>query len=205
MEIKHRYTGAVLFSMETNSTRVCVEAAIKSGADLYEANLYEANLYEANLYEADLRGANLRGANLRGADLRGADLRGANLSRADLYGTNLYGAKNADLSMARTIIVPEGQIIGWKKLNNGAIAKLSIPADARRSNASGRKCRAEYADVLEIIGAESGKSTGSAPDGLALEYRPGIRVTADKWGEYRWQECSSGIHFYITRLEAENH
>jgi len=245
MEIKHRYTGAVLFSMETNSTRVCVEAAIKSGADLYEANLYEANLYEANLYEAnlyeaDLRGANLRGANLRGADLRGADLSRANLSRADLsgadlsgsnlyganlyganlsgsnlywadmsganlYGANLYGAKNADLSMARTIIVPEGQIIGWKKLNNGAIAKLSIPADARRSNASGRKCRAEYADVLEIIGAESGKSTGSAPDGLALEYRPGIRVTADKWGEYRWQECSSGIHFYITRLEAENH
>ena len=45
-----------------------------------------------------------------GADLYGADLRGANLR-----GANLYRAKNADLPKAKTVIVPEGELIGWKK------------------------------------------------------------------------------------------
>ena len=98
-EIKSWRTAGVLFSLETESLKLCVEAAVKS-----EANLQEANLQEANLRGADLRGANLRGAdlwganlweaNLRGADLRGADLRGADLRGADLRGADLRGAKN---------------------------------------------------------------------------------------------------------------
>lgn len=68
-EIKHRFTGAVLFSAETDSIKLCVEAAIKSGADLNGADLYGADLYRANLSGADLNGANLSGANLNGANL----------------------------------------------------------------------------------------------------------------------------------------
>ena len=66
-EIKHRFSGSVLFSLETESLKLCVEAAVKDGA----------NLYGADLRGADLRGADLYGADLRGADLYGADLRGA--------------------------------------------------------------------------------------------------------------------------------
>ena len=51
-EIKSYINGAVLFSLETDSMKLCVEAAIKS-----RANLYGANLYGANLRGADLRGA----------------------------------------------------------------------------------------------------------------------------------------------------
>ncbi|MCP5230933.1 MAG: pentapeptide repeat-containing protein, partial [Zoogloeaceae bacterium] len=96
-EIKHEYSGEVLFSLECGSLRLCVEAAVRSeanlrgadlcGADLRGANLYGANLCEADLYGADLRGANLYGANLCEADLRGADLRGA-----DLYGAEIIDA-----------------------------------------------------------------------------------------------------------------
>ena len=98
-EIKNRWNCSVIFSLETESLKLCIEAAIKSEADLRGANLYEADLREANLRGADLRGANLRGANLRGANLRGADLRGANLREANLYGADLYGANlyGADL------------------------------------------------------------------------------------------------------------
>jgi hypothetical protein len=53
---------------------LCVEAAIKSEANLEEADLRGANLREANLEEADLRGANLEEANLEEANLRGANL-----------------------------------------------------------------------------------------------------------------------------------
>ena len=86
-EIKHRLSGSVLFSLETESLKLCVEAAVKDGA-----YLRGAYLRGAYLGGADLDGANLDGANLRGAYLRGAYLRGANLDGADLRGANLRGA-----------------------------------------------------------------------------------------------------------------
>ena len=122
-------------------------------------------------------------------------MRGANLCGADLC-----GAKNADYAIAQTRILPEGDLIGYKKLANGKVAKLKIPADAKRSHAFGRKCRAEYVDVLE----GSGKSQYNI-DQKALDYLPGLRVTCDQWCDDYTQECAGGIHFFITRLEAERY
>jgi len=36
-------------------------------------------------------------------------------------------------------------------------------------------------------------------------YAPGSRVTCDKWDENWQEECAGGIHFFITRIEAENY
>ncbi len=95
IEILNRWTRAQIFKSETAQT-------------ILEAVL-EANLYGANLGGADLGGAKLGGADLGGADLGGADLYGANL-----YGANLSSAKNAELALARTEILPrEGEVIGW--------------------------------------------------------------------------------------------
>ena len=92
-QIKHRFTGAVLFEGEAGmTTRAMLEKATTAKADLYGANLRGANLYGANLGGANLYGADLRGANLYGANLGGADLRGADLYGADLRGANLGGA-----------------------------------------------------------------------------------------------------------------
>ena len=91
-EIKSRFDSSVLFSIETDSWKLTVEAAVKSGADLYGADLSGADLSGADLSGADLSGADLSGADLSGADLSGASLYGANLYRADLYGANLSGA-----------------------------------------------------------------------------------------------------------------
>ena len=69
-QIKHRYTGAVLFEGEAGmTTRAMLEKATTAKADLGGADLYGADLYGANLRGADLGGADLYGANLRGADL----------------------------------------------------------------------------------------------------------------------------------------
>jgi hypothetical protein len=123
----------------------------------------------------------------------------ANLSGANLSGANLSGAKNAALIIAQTRILPEGQIIGWKSCESGVIVKLSIPAEARRSHAFGRKCRAEFADVLGIFNGETGISKH---DGKTT-YRVGERVTCHAWSENWQEECAGGIHFFITREEAE--
>ena len=98
-EIKHRYTGAVLYAGGGETLRDVVVAAVASGANLHGADLSSADLHGADLRGANLSGADLRGADLRGANLRSADLRGANLSSADLFGANLSGANlsGADL------------------------------------------------------------------------------------------------------------
>jgi len=71
-EIKHRFSGSVLFSLETESLKLCVEAAVKGGADLGCAYLRGAYLGSADLGGAYLGGADLRSAYLRGADLGSA-------------------------------------------------------------------------------------------------------------------------------------
>ena len=187
------------------------------GADLWQADLRRADLRWANLQGANLQGANLQGANLQGADLSRANLREADLRRADLReadvrwailwgadlrGANLQGAINIpNYVSVTTSITPEGQFIGWKKCRDEIIVKLMVGKNAKRSNSTGRKCRAEYVKVLEVIGGEVGVSLH---DGKT-EYRVGRIVRCDKWENDRWVECGGGIHFYLTREEAEEH
>ena len=69
IEIKSRWTGAVLYSGEHADVKEAVEAAVKAGANLARANLYGANLARATLAGATLAGANLAGAKVGvGAD-----------------------------------------------------------------------------------------------------------------------------------------
>ena len=170
-----------------------------SGANLIGADLSGADLRGADLIGADLRRANLIGADLRYANLRGADLSGANLRGADLSGANLSEIKNGSLALAQTSIVPdEGAFIGYKRLANGQVAKLVIPHDAKRLNSYGsRKCRAEKVFVLE--------GSGVAKRDNRTAYAPETWVIPDSFDDDRRVECSHGIHFFITRIEAEEY
>jgi len=170
-----------------------------SDANLSGAYLRDANLSGANLSDANLSGAYLRDANLSDANLSGAYLSDANLSGAYLSGAYLSGAKDADLAIAMTRILPEGSLIGWKKCQDNVIVKLRIPEEAKRSHAFGRKCRAEFVDVLEVIGAEVGISKH---DGVT-KYAVGQRVTPDSFSDNWMEECDPGIHFFLSKLEAE--
>ena len=229
VEIKSWLTGRILFKAEVSADLTtaqqlgeAVKLACKASANLDGANLYGANLYEANLYEANLARANLYGANLTQASLDGANLYGAilyeanltrasldganltraNLTRANLYGANLTRANLPPVEAARVSIVPEvGAYTAWKKCRDGVVVKLLIPEEAKRSNSTGRKCRAEFAHVLKVIGAEKGISIH---DG-STEYRVGVTVRCDVWGDNRWEECAGGIHHFITRIEAEHY
>jgi len=78
-EIKHRFSGAVLFSLETASLKLCIEAAVKSKISLDYARLDYACLVGACLDGASLVGASLVGARLDYARLVGACLDGARL------------------------------------------------------------------------------------------------------------------------------
>ena len=143
-------------------------------------------------------------ANLGGADLRGADLWRANLRGADLRGADLGGAKGIP-----PIACPEeGSFIAFKKARDNLIVKLLIPEDARRCSATSRKCRCDKAIVLSITkrdGSESGITSAASKYDDKFIYTVGKTVCVDNFCEDRWEECSAGIHFFITREEAEGY
>lgn len=111
-----------------------------------------------------------------------------------------------------------GAFIGWKKCRRhghgggSVIVKLCIPEDARRTSATGRKCRCDKAVVLEVQDIDgtvidereepSGCAAYSTHD-ESFGYKVGEIVTPkEPYDECRWNECSSGIHFFINRQEA---
>ena len=178
-------------------------------ADLRCADLCGANLCDADLSGADLRNADLRDADLRCADLRDADLSGANLSNADLCRADLCGA-SIDQMMWNiyTVFYPlqcpeSGSYIGYKKAS-GLVVELEIPADARRSSATSRKCRASKAKVLSITDINGNPAGGQVKSNYDpnFVYAIGETVEVTDFDDNRWNECSTGIHHFITRAEA---
>ena len=205
-----------------------------SGADLRGADLRSANLWYADLRGADLRdaslgcadlgyadlgGANLGGADLSGADLRDADLRGADLWCANLYdadfrGANLGGANlwSTDLGCVKNIFFPmacpeKGSFIAFKKAGC-YIIELFIPSNAKRCSATSRKCRCSKAKVISIT-TPSGDKTNITEVYSNYDpnfiYKLGEYVEVKNFDDNRWNECSTGIHFFITRQEAVNY
>jgi len=195
---------------ENGGKRANLSGANLSGADLFGADLSGANLSRANLSGANLSGANLSGANLSRANLSGANLSGANLSRADLSRADyIEKAKN----LFYPIACPEiGAFVGWKKARvktggHECIVKLEITEDAVRSSATGRKCRCSKATVLEIQDLEGNVLEQAAVSDRDenFHYIPGTVASVLDFDENRWNEYSTGIHFYITREEAVRH
>ena len=183
-------------------------------ANLSDAYLSCAYLSHADLSHANLSDANLCGANLHGANLHDANLSGANLSHANLRDANLRDANHVQLSIAKTSILPdEGDIIGWKKAwtddtmpPKSVIVKLLIPADAQRSNGTGRKCRASTARVLDLQDKQGNSlpsdTTAYSGHDTDFTYKKGETVHVEDFDTNRWNECAPGIHFFITRIEA---
>ena len=176
-----------------------------SGADLSRANLIEANLSGADLSEADLIEADLIGANLIEADLSEADLSRANLIEANLIGANLIGAIYSENTAFLAMACPEtGSFVGYKICQDSKIVKLLITEDAKRSSATTRKCRASKAKVLEITNIKNTEKYEEAVSRYDSNfvYKVGETIEVADFDENRWNECSPGIHFFITRDEA---
>ena len=202
--------------------RACLEKTNLSESNLSKtdctyANLRNASLIYANLREAFLKGANLVDANLRGADLvyadltysdlSGINLKGANLNRAKLVGASLSGVKYDETTSFFALQCPEkGPFIGYKKAGY-RIVELLITEDSLRSSATSRKCRCSKAKVLSITdfnNTENFDMVASSYDKNFI-YKVGEIIEVKDFDENRWNECSTGIHFFITRQEAINY
>ena len=190
------------------------------GANLRGANLKGAELTGANLSDADLREANFSMANLYRTNLDDADLYRANLTRANLYDADLYNTnlEKVILDMAYLVgaqnipYIPlscpsEGAFVAWKKVEGKYLVKLQIPEDARRSSSTTRKCRCDKALVLDITSLDGEKHYNEVVNYnyTTTVYKVGEMVYPNSFDDYRWLECSNGIHFFINKQDAINY
>ena len=153
---------------------------------MFESEFWKTSFKDVTIYKSNLDDSNLKESNFDNVRLIGNS------------GTLLKCPE-------------EGSFTGFKKIflgNNPLLCKLEIPADAKRSSAFGRKCRCSKAKVLEIWGKDGYGdylvpiSRGYSHHDHTFEYKVGETIYPDRFDDNRWDECSNGIHFFITKQEA---
>lgn len=192
-------------------------------ASLKSTSFFEANLTKTIFRYSKCSSNNFNTAILTDADFAYADCAYSNFKKAKLNNilfihANLYNASFIDCKILKTkypkiddgtaffaLQCPEeGAFVGFKKSYDDKIIKLLIMKDSLRSSATSRKCRASKVKVLAITdfkGKMQFEKTYSNYD-RSFVYKVGDIIEIKKFNKDRWEECSNGIHFFITREEA---
>lgn len=170
---------------------------ILSNNEFYNDNLSSCKFTESNLEKCSFENVNLSGANIEKCELRNiiTDNR-----------TSFYNLQCPE----------EGSFIGFKKAyiidenycEIPVIVKLEITEDSLRSSANSRKCRCSKAKVLSISyldGTECNDKIANSAYDSSFTYKVGETLEIGNFNKDRWNECASGIHFFITREEAVNY
>lgn len=169
------------------------------------ASLENALMDGCSMREADYRNANLKTASMRECDMTGCDIRGADLFCAVLEHAKLEGVISDESTRWFRLHCPEsGPFVAYKKCLNDRIVQLLVPADAKRTSATGKTCRCNKAKVLAIKNFDETLSYDEAwstvDDGFV--YRKGEWVEVKDFNEDRWMDSTTGIHFWMNRDEA---
>lgn len=201
-------------------------------SSFFKCSFVDADLSHSSMMSSDFGLCNFTGSNLSNTDMRCSSFFDCSFVDADLSRSSMMDSDFSccsgipeDSSIVPLACPEEGSFIGWKKVYEfdrcctstsildedhfkAYIVKLLIPEDALRSSATGRKCRCSKAKVLDICSLDGKEHPDMVRNYMvftdSVTYRTGEFVYPDKFDPYRWNECSNGIHFFITREEAVN-
>jgi Pentapeptide repeats (8 copies) len=156
IEIKHRYTNAVLFSHEAegNTVAITLKLAIAEGTIMRDADMRGADMRGANMRGADMSGADMSGADMSGADMSDADMRGANMRGANMSGANMSDAdmRGADMS---------GADMSGADMSGADMSGANMRgADMRDANMSGSNLAPIRDDLWAVLSAVPSEVTG---------------------------------------------
>ena len=128
-------------------------------------------------------------------------LEDAALSYANLTNTKL--SKNEEI---RKGIILKEDLLGFKKGRDNEIVELLIPKGNIVFSINNSKCRTNSAKVLKITdkNGKKVKTAKSLYDNKFI-YTVGETVEVDDFDLRYNVECSTGIHFFRTRKEAEEY
>ncbi|MEW9078446.1 pentapeptide repeat-containing protein [Terrisporobacter glycolicus] len=175
---------------------------------------FQNSIVENVLFDGcPLHGANFKNANMKTASFRYCDMIKCNIEGADLYGAVLEYAKldgihsNENTKWFRLRCPEIGAFLGYKKCINDCMVQLLIPSDAKRSSATLPSCRCNKAKVLTIKSfdfKENYEEAWSLVDENFI-YRKGEWVEVKNFNEDRWMDSTTGIHFWMSREEAQSY
>ena len=155
------------------------------------SNFSNANLFDANFVKAGIVNSNFKESKLHDTIF----------TRARIGNTNFKEAKTNHTTTGLYSSCPEeGSFIGFKKAN-GCLVKLKILSDARRSSATGYKCRCDKAKVLKITDLKTGEEVKEIASNFDISfiYKVGKIVEEPNYNENKWEECAEGIHFFLNK------
>lgn len=181
---------------------------VLDGVDFHNSSVENA-LFDG----CSIQGASFRYATMVTASFRYCDMRKCNIEDANLFGAVLEHAKLDDIiynegtKWFRLHCPEEGAFLGYKKCVNDRMVQLLIPADAKRTSATLPSCRCNKAKVLTIKSfdyRENYEEAWSLVDENFV-YRKGEWVEVKDFNEDRWMDSTTGIHFWMTRKEAQDY
>jgi hypothetical protein len=193
-------------SAEKTGSRLYLYKQDISGLTLAGRDLRETSFYDCNMRDVDFSGAILTNCVLQG------DLSGANFTDTSLVATNISKSNIEKAKLPYYQIIPEvGQFHAWKKvrginknINNTYILELLVSGE-RTSSLVGRKCRCSKAKVLRAFTStgEPTKMKKFCSDfNFEFVYEVGKWVSEPNYNGDICVECTSGIHFFISKREA---
>lgn len=191
---------------EVDFTLSSFQDVVLSGADFTGSSVENALFDGCPMKGASFRNANLKTASFRYCDMRQCDIRGADLFGAVLEYADLTGIISDEGTKWFRLHCPEkGAFLGYKKCFNNRLVQLLIPADAKRTSATLPSCRCSKAKVLTIKSFDFKEEYDEAWSLVDEDfiYKKGEWVEVKDFNEDRWQDSTTGIHFWLTREEAE--
>ena len=217
--------------IHSNLTRIHAERADFTGSCLWDndcsegvftatrfigAKLCDGNFKSAELCYCDLSFVDIDYAHFEHADLTDADMRWtknsywASFKGANMRNTNIEGSPIDDEAVegAVNLFVPmvcpeEGSFIAWKKCGDGKIAKIKITENALRTGGNRDDCRASEVLVIDIFDGDNSCEEAVCIDDENKIYHKGELVKDEKEFDASLLHDGKGIHFFITRAEAE--
>jgi hypothetical protein len=202
---------------ECDSPKEALESAIRKvgyllvhNGQFKNCNLANKSIRRAMFDSCIFTECNFSGSDINKTSLNDSTFRECNFNKTNLENTSMKGCSFKNCTFLDTTFpdfqIPQGQdLLGYKKVRygtKGKIVTLLIPKQAKRTACLiSRKCRAEYAIVLKGAGRPCRSSFN-----WNFIYKNGETVKPRyPYNPDPTQECTSGIHFFITREEAEDY
>ncbi len=195
----------------------CYENAVLNASRFIAAELCDGNFRGADLSSCDLRWTDIDYAHFENANLTGADLRWtknsywAYFQEADMKETEIEGSPINDEAVegAKNLFIPmvcpeEGSFIAWKKCRDGKVAKIMVPENALRTGGSRYTCRASEILILDIFDGKNSCDEAISIRDKDKIYHKGEHVIDEELFDSSLLHSGTGIHFFITRAEAES-
>lgn len=194
----------------------------KRAISIYNYDLSNLLVENKCLNKISFINCNLSGSKFINCSFKNSNFCNCNLSDMNLETSNIKKC-NFHKNILDNIIMPDypmacpenGSFIGYKKVidindfTKHYILKLQIPADAKRSSATDKLCRCNKAEVLNIQNLDGSPVDNILKVGSICNYKfiykIGEMVEEPNFNECRWEECTSGIHFFVNRKDAVNY